>query len=117
MIKLFSRYLSVGVLNTAVHWAVFFSVYYMFGLSQSISNLCAFCVAVTFSFVMNAKFTFKQKATSRKYAAYVAFMGVLSVLVGSVSDALHAAPIITILFFSAVSLGVGFLYSRYVVFR
>ncbi|USX01014.1 GtrA family protein [Pseudomonas proteolytica] len=117
MINLFSRYATIGVLNTAVHWAAFFGAIYLFGLSQSISNLCAFCIAVTFSFILNARFTFKQKATGKKYTAYVVFMGALSVLVGAVSDAVHIAPIITLVFFSAVSLGIGFLYSRFVIFR
>ena len=116
MLSIFSRYASIGVLNTAVHWAVFFVAVYLFGLSQSVSNLCAFCIAVTFSFIMNAKFTFKQKATGKRYAAYVVFMGALSLVVGAVSDALHAEPIITLILFSAISLVAGFLYSRFFVF-
>ncbi|USW94951.1 GtrA family protein [Pseudomonas proteolytica] len=55
MINLFSRYATIGVLNTAVHWAAFFGAIYLFGLSQSISNLCAFCIAVTFSFYFECK--------------------------------------------------------------
>ncbi|MDI3184644.1 GtrA family protein [Pseudomonas paracarnis] len=116
MIKLFSRYAVIGVLNTFIHWASFFAAVYLFGLPQSISNLCAFCIAVTASFILNAKFTFKQKATGKKYAAYVIFMGALSLLVGAVSDALHAEPIITLILFSAISLVVGFFYSKFFVF-
>ncbi|KWV68388.1 GtrA family protein [Pseudomonas paracarnis] len=117
MLNMFARYATIGVLNTAVHWVAFLIAFYILGASQSISNLSAFCIAVTFSFVMNAKFTFKQKATGRKYVVYIVFMGALSVLVGAVSDAIEAAPIITLASFSVISLGVGFLYSKFFVFR
>ncbi|EHO6297680.1 GtrA family protein, partial [Salmonella enterica subsp. enterica serovar Heidelberg] len=55
MLKLFGRYISVGVLNTAIHWLCFGVMFSMIGFSQAISNVIAFCVAVTFSFFVNAK--------------------------------------------------------------
>ncbi|MBJ9598129.1 GtrA family protein [Citrobacter werkmanii] len=64
MLKLFGRYVSVGVLNTAIRWLCFGALFSLIGLGQSISNLVAFCVAVTFSFLVNAKWTFKSKATT-----------------------------------------------------
>lgn len=45
----FLRYGLVGIANTLVHAAVFF-VLVNLGQAQSISNLAAFFVAVTFSF-------------------------------------------------------------------
>lgn len=116
MISLFARYATVGVLNTGVHWAVFLVLFYIFEREQSLSNLGAFCVAVTFSFVCNAKYTFRQKATSGRYIAYVAFMGAVSAIVGAVSDSLKINPLITLVVFSAISLVLGFLYSRFFVF-
>lgn len=116
MLKLFSRYLSVGVINTAIHWAVFFILHFC-GLNQLISNIIAFAVAVTFSFVANAYFTFRQKATSWRYIAYVAFMGGLAAVTGYISDAVAISPILTLIIFSAISLVVGFVYSKFFVFR
>ncbi|MDO2366763.1 GtrA family protein, partial [Escherichia coli] len=45
MLKLFSRYVSVGVLNTALHWLCFGALLHFFGISQAIANVLAFCIA------------------------------------------------------------------------
>tara|TARA_R110001599_G_scaffold353766_1_gene597010 strand:+ start:9353 stop:9709 length:357 start_codon:yes stop_codon:yes gene_type:complete len=112
----FSRYVSVGVVNTAIHWALFLALQGL-GLSQWASNGLAFLVAVTFSFYANAKVTFQAKATPQRYAAFVVFMGCLSVLVGAVADRLQLFPLVTLVVFSGLSLVVGFLFSQWFVFR
>ncbi|MBN7120351.1 translocase [Erwinia billingiae] len=116
MYKLFARYTSVGVVNTAVHWAVFFSLHAA-GVNQAFSNMSAFGVAVTFSFFANVKFTFNSKTTTRRYLIYLGFMGALAASVGLMSDRLGLPSIVTLITFSAVSLVVGFFYSKYIVFR
>lgn len=116
MLKLFLRYASVGVLNTALHWATF-SVIYFNGKTQAVSNFSAFCIAVTFSFFVNAKWTFKSQATTVRYLLYVLFMGILAAATGWYADRASLNPIITLIVFSAISLICGFIYSKYVVFR
>ena len=117
MIQLFARYFSVGVINTLLHWVVFAALVYLASTTQATANLIAFIVAVTFSFFANAKFTFKKKATGGRYVAFVGFMGVLSYLTGFIADKVNAAPIITLVAFSAISLVLGFLYSKLFVFK
>jgi putative flippase GtrA len=117
MFKQFSRYLSVGVLNTLLHWAVFTAVLMLTSANQAVANLMAFGVAVSFSFVVNARFTFRAQATTGRYVAFVSVMGVLSVLTGWTSDQLELPPLVTLVAFSAISLVCGFFYSKYVVFR
>lgn len=117
MIQLFARYFSVGVINTLLHWVVFAALVYLASTTQATANLIAFIVAVTFSFFANAKFTFKKKATGDRYVAFVGFMGVLSYLTGFIADKVNAAPIITLVAFSAISLVLGFLYSKLFVFK
>jgi putative flippase GtrA len=117
LINLFKRYATVGVLNTAVHWLVFLLTFYVIGFEQSVSNFIAFCVAVSFSFVVNSRFTFKRKATGVMYVVYVVFMGCLSLLVGAISDLFQFIPLLTLIVFSVVSLVIGFLFSRFVIFR
>jgi putative flippase GtrA len=112
----FSRYFSVGIVNTAIHWALFLALQGM-GLSQWASNGLAFLVAVTFSFYANAKVTFQARATPQRYAVFVLFMGCLSVLVGVVADRLQLFPLVTLVVFSGLSLVVGFLFSQWFVFR
>ncbi|WP_167356490.1 GtrA family protein [Pseudomonas lurida] len=117
LINLFKRYATVGVLNTAVHWLVFLLTFYVIGFEQSVSNFIAFCVAVSFSFVVNARFTFKRQATGVMYVVYVVFMGGLSLLVGAISDLFQFIPLMTLVVFSVVSLVVGFLFSKFIIFR
>jgi putative flippase GtrA len=117
MIKLFSRYISVGVINTGIHWVIFGLLVSVFGYGQAISNVIAFLVAVTFSFFANARFTFKARATGRGYLLFVGFMGLLSFVSGKISDHYNINPLITLIEFSAISLICGFIYSKFIVFR
>ncbi|MBZ6388545.1 MULTISPECIES: GtrA family protein [Pantoea] len=116
MVKLFARYASVGVINTLIHW-VAFTVLYTEGQSQSLSNFAAFCIAVTFSFFANAKWTFSAEATTFRYLLYIFFMGGMASAVGLYADRNHSNPVITLVVFSAMSLVCGFIYSRFVVFK
>ncbi|MEB5974699.1 GtrA family protein [Pantoea dispersa] len=116
MAKIFARYVSIGVLNTAIHWIVF-AICVERDQPQSLSNFIAFCVAVTFSFFANAKWTFNAEATTFRYMMYVFFMGMVAVMIGSYADRLKVNPVATLVVFSAISLVCGFLYSKYIVFR
>lgn len=116
MILNFIKYAAVGLLNTALHWSVFGGLVYL-NCSQSIANVIGFCLAVTFSFFVNAKFTFQVKATLIRYLAYASFMGLLAFLSGWYADMKGINPIITLISFSAFSLIAGFIYSKLVVFR
>jgi len=116
MIKFFYRYVSVGVVNTAIHWLVF-GLSYMAGQSQSISNMLAFMVAVTFSFFANARFTFGSKVSPGRYILYIGFMGAMAASVGAMSDKMAINPVITLIIFSIISLFMGFFYSKFIVFR
>lgn len=116
MLSSFTRYLSVGVLNTALHWMVFGAMI-VSDVPQSLSNLVAFVAAVTFSFFANARWTFKERATPVRYGLYIAFMGALAATVGWVGDRSNSHPLLTLIVFSICSLGFGFLYSRFIVFR
>lgn len=117
MWKLFTKYGVVGILNTLIHWMVFLYLYYELLQKQAISNLVAFAIAVTFSFFVNARFTFKSYVSLKRYVLYVAFMGAMSWLVGALADNQKINPILTMTIFSAISLVLGFIYSKYIVFR
>lgn len=77
----------MGVVNTAIHWMVFAIIFYGVKDDQALSNFAAFCVAVTFSFFANARFTFKAQTTAMRYMLYIGFMGALSVATGWASEA------------------------------
>ncbi|WP_034918970.1 MULTISPECIES: GtrA family protein [Erwinia] len=116
MLKLFTKYASVGVINTLIHWFVFAVMFY-YGANQTMSNFGAFCIAVTFSFFVNAKWTFKSETTALRYMLYVAFMGVVASVVGWVADKCVLPPLVTLVVFSLISLVCGFIYSKFIVFR
>ncbi|MGO3742422.1 GtrA family protein [Kerstersia sp.] len=117
MLSVFLRYAAVGVANTALHWAVFFLFFSLGGLPQSWSNFLAFIGAATFSFFINARFTFKAASTRRRYLLFVGFMALMSYAFGYVGDVLEGPAVVVLALFSGFSLVVGFLYSRFVVFR
>lgn len=117
MLKLFAKYVSVGVINTLIHWVVFALCFYVFRTNQAIANLSGFIVAVSFSFFANAKFTFQVASTSARYIMYVGFMGSLSAAAGWAADKSATPPLVTLMTFSVVSLICGFIYSKFIVFR
>lgn len=112
----FGKYLTTGIANTLIHWIVFAIVFH-FCRDQSISNLSGFVISVTFSFIVNAKFTFKSKINSKKYISYISFMGILSYTVGWLGMKLNLPALITLCLFSVLSLFVGFIYSKYIIFK
>ncbi|EPC3780511.1 GtrA family protein [Citrobacter farmeri] len=117
MLKLFSKYFTVGIFNTAISWVVFALCLYAMHTSQAVANFVSFCIAVTFSFFVNAKFTFNSAATKSRYFTFVGFMGFLAYVTGMAADALHLPGIVTMIFFSGLSLVFGFLYSNFIVFK
>ena len=116
MLKIFSKYVSIGIVNTLIHWTIF-AILISQGISQAISNLVAFLVAVSFSFVANAKWTFNSNATGIKYILYVSFLGAVAIISGMIADKLKSPPIVTIISFSFLSLVIGFIYSKFFIFR
>lgn len=108
--------MTIGVLNTLIHWVVF-AICIKNDQTQSLSNFAAFCVAVTFSFFANARWTFNSEATTFRYMMYVLFMGVVATVVGAYADRVKVNPVATLVIFSGISLVCGFLYSKYIVFR
>jgi len=117
LLKHFSTYVYIGVLNTLIHWGVFLTLHSVLSLRQATSNICAFGVAATFSFYANSRYTFKQTATLARYLSFVGFMAFMSFVIGWLGDGLALPGIVTLVVFSGVSLVVGYCYASYVVFR
>ncbi len=112
----FIKYVLVGMINTLIHWSILGACVYLLHMSQAISNFLGFAVAVTFSFFINAKWTFDSETSIVRYCAFVGFMGLLAYTFGWVADYLALPPLVTAVAFSAFSLVVGYLYSKLVVF-
>ncbi len=115
--KGFSSYTVIGIANTVIHWQLFFVFRAALDLSQVVSNVLAFCVAASFSFYVNAIYTFSTPPSLPRYTLFIACMGSVSLGVGWLADRWQAPGIITVMVFSLISLVCGFLLSRCVVFR
>ncbi|WP_053133569.1 MULTISPECIES: GtrA family protein [unclassified Pseudomonas] len=115
--KGFSSYTVIGVANTLIHWQLFFVFRTALDLSQAASNVLAFGVAASFSFYVNAIYTFVVPVSLTRYLLFMACMGGLSLGVGWLADRWRWPGIVTVLGFSLLSLVCGFLLSRWVVFR
>ncbi|MET3454605.1 MULTISPECIES: GtrA family protein [Pseudomonas] len=115
--KSFLSYSLVGLANTLIHWQIFFVLRVAVGLNQATSNFTAFCVAASFSFYVNALYTFEAKLSVTSYVFFLCVMGVLSFIVGHVGDRWHLQGLLTVAAFSLLSLVFGFLFSWSVVFR
>lgn len=115
--KGFLTYALVGVANTLIHWQIFFVLRVGADLNQSTSNFVAFCVAASFSFYVNALYTFEAKRSVPRYVLFLCVMGALSFIVGYLGDRWQLHGLLTVTVFSLVSLVIGFLFSRFLVFR
>lgn len=116
-LRSFYHYGIIGIINTGIHFFVFILFTKVLHISQIFSNLIAFLVAVTFSYYANSKFTFQAKKSLTKYLLYIFCMGTLSVVIGYLGDIYKLYPVITFIIFSATSLILGFLLSKYLIFR
>lgn len=112
----FKKYFHVGVLNTLIHWGVFYIIYH-FTQQQSLSNLCGFLLSVTFSYFANAKYTFNSEIYLNKYLLYVLFMGSMSYSFGYIAQKMNLPSLITLISFSAFSFFVGFIFSKKFIFK
>lgn len=115
--KGFCSYMVIGVINALIHWQFFFVLTVAADLSQAISNLVAFCVAVTFSFYAHALYTFESKAMVFGYLLFSAGMGVVSYGVGRIADLWQVHGLVTVTSSWLLYLIGEFIFSRFVVFR
>ncbi len=113
----FLKYAFIGIINTLIHWAIFFSLLEFLSLPQMYSNGFAFLGTVSISFILNAKFTFKKELSIVRYLMFTTFMFLLALFVGYLADITMLSPLCTQVIFSLVSLILGFLYSKLIVFR
>lgn len=115
--KGFYSYAVIAVANALIHWQIFYVLTVAAELSQAISNLVSFCVAATFSFYVNALYTFDNKVAMLGYLLFLGFMGVVSYRVGRIADLWQLHGLVTVTSFWLLNLIGEFFFSRFVVFR
>lgn len=121
MKKEFVLFCLVGGVNTGIDLAVFFALTSGLDLSIIVANVLAWFVAVQFSYVANARLTFKASETALSVAGLVKFM--LASVVGMVVATAvlvwlnSLLPLVAAKLFSiAAGVVFNFFLSRYFVF-
>jgi putative flippase GtrA len=115
--KGFSSYAVVGVANTLIHWQLFFVLTTAADFDQAASNFAAFCVAASFSFYVNALYTFDAQLSILRYLLFVFVMAVLSYCIGLLADAWRIPGLATVTLFSLLSLMAGAFFLKFFMFR
>lgn len=105
----------IGILNTGIHFVVFWFVLKIC-LYQSLANLMGFLVAVTFSFVMNAKYTFKARPTRMRFLKMVVLMALVSLVFGAIGDYFRMNPLLTFGVYFVLNPLIGFCVTKFLVF-
>lgn len=114
-LKQLLQYGLIGIANTMIHGIVFFLLLDLF--TQAISNLFAFFAAVSFSFYMNAIFTFKERPTPVRFLKMVFFMAICSYGFGFMGDYCQLEPAVTIVIYFILNPFIGFIFTKFLVFK
>lgn len=118
----FIRFALIGVVNTLIHYGVFMLLYAI-GLFHLLASVTGFLCAVTNSFIMNKRWTFKTQGTSRKQEFTKFFLvNLVSLGVNVVSmlvfiEVLNVAPPLAQLLTIGLTLVVNFTGTKYWVFK
>lgn len=72
--KVFFRFLAVGVFNTLLGYSVIFTCMYFAEMSPEISNVAGYAVGLVASYVLNRKYTFN--STQKRRSEILRFLGV-----------------------------------------
>ena len=110
------KYSLIGVVNTLLHWGVFYLLT-LLALSSAMANLLAFLCAVTFSFFADAKWTFERMVSLKRYLLFIMLMGSLALSVGWIIDYLKQPALFAVILFSLISWILGFLGAKNWVFK
>ncbi|MDM0081984.1 GtrA family protein [Variovorax sp. J31P179] len=116
------KFAMVGVLNTALGYAVIFGCMYLFGLGAVVSNVLGYAVGLVVSYSLNRSFTFRSSGARRVEAvrfvaifllAYLANLGVLVLSTRRFGWHEGVAQVIA----GVVYFGLSFVLNKYYVFR
>ncbi|KWT82687.1 MULTISPECIES: GtrA family protein [unclassified Variovorax] len=115
------RFAAVGVVNTALGYAVIFACMYVAGLGAVLSNVIGYAVGLIASYLLNRSFTFRSAAPPRReiirfvaifLLAYLANLGMLVFLIRHAGVHEGLAQVIAGVVYFALS----FVLNKYYVF-
>lgn len=112
----FVRYCLIGVVNTLVAYFAFYSTF-IWIKSQAISFLVSTLIGVICSYFLNSRLNFGCKVSIKKYLLFVVFMVTISYFIGYSGDFFVINPIVTFAIGLFFITPIGFLFSKYIIFK
>ena len=87
MPKQFLAFCTIGFVNTAVDFIVFFMAIALLSADTIVANILAWFVAVQLSYVMNSRFTFREDSHQLNFKDLAKFMlsGIVGLIVATAS--------------------------------
>ena len=123
MLTQFIKFSLVGLLNTAIHYGIFYVTYQYMGLYHLLASTIGFCFAVTNSYLINKHWTFKTRG-SKVHHEFAKFITVnlvtLSINLGSMALLVEQCgmdPRIAQLASIGLTLSINFLGNKFWTFR
>lgn len=123
MLAQFIKFSLVGVLNTAIHYGVFYVLYRYAGLYHLLASAAGFCLAVVHSYILNKFWTFRRRG-SRIREEFLKFflvsifsLGVNLAGMAILVELLAVQPPVAQLVTIGITLVVNFLSNKFWTFR
>lgn len=87
MPKQFLAFCTIGIINTAVDFIIFFLAIELLLADKVVANVIAWFIAVQLSYMMNSRFTFREPSHQLSLKALSKFMlsGIIGLVVATVS--------------------------------
>lgn len=109
----------IGFVNAGVDTAVFFTALKFLTDNLIVANVCAWAVAVSCSYLLNSRFTFRKPLRLKDYFFFTTTQ--VGGLVANTTALLLTAPYVPLILAKIIAIGFGFVVNftlaRFVVFR
>ncbi|MCP4078538.1 MAG: GtrA family protein [Gammaproteobacteria bacterium] len=117
------KFSTVGFLNTAIHYAVFFYLYSFLGVYHLLASTAGFCFAVTNSYFVNKHWTFGYKNGYQSHQFYkFLIVNLISLMINLTGmlllvDSFLLDPLLAQLVMIVITLVVNFIGTKFWSFR
>jgi putative flippase GtrA len=109
----------IGFINAGIDTAVFFAALKLVTDNLIVANVCAWIVAVTCSYALNSRFTFKKPFRLKDYLFFATTQ--IGGLVANTTALVLTAPLVPLIVAKIIAIGFGFIVNftlaRFIVFR
>jgi putative flippase GtrA len=109
----------IGFVNAGVDTAIFFAAITFLTGNLIVANICAWVVAVSCSYLLNSRFTFKKPLRLKDYLFFATTQ--IGGLIANTTALVLTAPLVPLIVAKIIAIGFGFVVNftlaRFIVFR